>query len=89
MQQREMRQVAVIGTGTIGASWAVYFLSRGLRVTTSDPAPEAEARLRRFVSRTGFRRRYGARRPISWPLGSPASRISLPRSAKDRDCAAL
>jgi carnitine 3-dehydrogenase len=49
MQQREVRHVAVIGTGTIGASWAAFFLSRGLRVSASDPAPEAEARLRQFV----------------------------------------
>ena len=49
MQQREVRHVAVIGTGTIGASWAAFFLSRGLRVTASDPAPEAEALLRRFI----------------------------------------
>ena len=49
MSQRRVRHVAVIGTGTIGASWAAYFLSRGLRVTASDPAPQAEARLRHFI----------------------------------------
>lgn len=42
-------RVAVIGTGTIGASWAAYFLARGLEVAASDPAPGAEAFLRRFV----------------------------------------
>ena len=41
--------VAVLGTGTIGASWAAYFLSRGLSVTASDPAPHAEGFLRHFV----------------------------------------
>ncbi len=41
--------VAVLGTGTIGASWAAFFLSRGLSVSASDPAPHAEAFLRRFV----------------------------------------
>jgi 3-hydroxyacyl-CoA dehydrogenase len=49
MQQRDIRRVAVIGTGTIGASWAAYFLARGLEVTASDPAPQAETTLRRFV----------------------------------------
>jgi 3-hydroxyacyl-CoA dehydrogenase len=49
MSQPAVRHVAVIGTGTIGASWAAYFLSRGLRVSASDPAPQAEARLRQFV----------------------------------------
>ena len=38
-----VRRVAVIGAGTIGASWAAYFLSRGLSVTASDPAPNGEA----------------------------------------------
>jgi carnitine 3-dehydrogenase len=46
----EIRHVAVIGTGTIGASWAAFFLSRGLVVAASDPAPAAEGFLRRFVA---------------------------------------
>ncbi len=41
--------VAVLGTGTIGASWAAYFLARGLSVAASDPAPHAEEFLHRFV----------------------------------------
>ncbi|HXZ00368.1 MAG TPA: 3-hydroxyacyl-CoA dehydrogenase NAD-binding domain-containing protein [Stellaceae bacterium] len=45
-----VNKVAVIGAGTIGASWAAYFLSRGLEVTASDPAPGAEASARDFVS---------------------------------------
>ena len=44
-----IRHVAVLGTGTIGASWAAYFLSRGLSVAASDPAPHAEGFLRHFV----------------------------------------
>ncbi len=43
-------RVAVLGTGTIGASWAAYFLSRGLSVAASDPAPHAEGFLRHFVA---------------------------------------
>ena len=49
MQQSSIRRVAVVGTGTIGMSWAATFLSRGLEVTASDPAPAAEARLRHFI----------------------------------------
>ncbi len=44
-----IKQVAVVGAGTIGASWAAYFLSRGLAVTASDPAPGAEAFAREMV----------------------------------------
>jgi carnitine 3-dehydrogenase len=49
MQQSGIRRVAVVGTGTIGMSWAATFLARGLDVAASDPAPEAEARLRHFI----------------------------------------
>src|SRR5215468_73033 len=43
-------RVAVIGTGTIGASWTAVFLARGLTVSASDPAPGAETFLREFVA---------------------------------------
>ncbi len=44
-----VKHVAVIGAGTIGASWAAYFLSRGMSVTASDPAPKGEAFVRDYV----------------------------------------
>ena len=44
-----IRHVAVLGAGTIGASWAAFFLARGLSVAASDPAPHGEDFLRRFV----------------------------------------
>jgi len=50
MMNKEIRRVAAIGTGTIGASWAAVFLARGLDVAASDPAPGAEAFLRGFVA---------------------------------------
>ena len=45
----EVGDIALLGTGTIGASWATYFLARGLSVTAWDPAPDADARLRAFI----------------------------------------
>ena len=42
--------VAVIGTGAIGASWATCFLARGLDVRAWDPAPGAEARMRSQIA---------------------------------------
>jgi 3-hydroxyacyl-CoA dehydrogenase len=45
-----VKKVAVVGAGTIGASWAAYFLSRGLEVTASDPAPEGEAFARSYIA---------------------------------------
>ena len=41
--------VSVIGAGTIGASWAAYFLARGFSVGAYDPAPNGEAFARRFI----------------------------------------
>lgn len=49
MQQRSIRRVAVVGTGTIGASWTANLLARGLEVRATDPAPDGETRLRQFV----------------------------------------
>ena len=38
-----IRRVAIVGAGTIGASWAALFLAHGLEVVVSDPSPHAEA----------------------------------------------
>lgn len=43
-------RVAVVGAGTIGASWAALFLAKGLEVTVTDVRPDAEEPLRRFVA---------------------------------------
>jgi carnitine 3-dehydrogenase len=43
------KRIAVIGAGTIGASWAAYFLARGFEVAASDPSPNGEAFARRFI----------------------------------------
>ena len=45
-----IRRIAIVGTGVIGASWAALFLARGLQVVATDPAPNAEKRLRDFVA---------------------------------------
>jgi carnitine 3-dehydrogenase len=45
----QVQRVACVGAGTIGAGWAAYFLARGMDVTATDPGPDAEKKLRRFV----------------------------------------
>lgn len=42
--------VGVIGTGVIGLSWILFFLSRGIRVIVSDPAPGAQDRLATYLA---------------------------------------
>ncbi|MBV8473997.1 MAG: 3-hydroxyacyl-CoA dehydrogenase, partial [Hyphomicrobiales bacterium] len=46
---KEIRKLAIVGTGSIGASWAAQYLARGFTVVATDPAPNAELNLRRFV----------------------------------------
>src|ERR1700750_2513902 len=48
-KNKQIRNVAIVGTGVIGASWAALYLARGLNVTATDPAPNAEANLRRYI----------------------------------------
>jgi carnitine 3-dehydrogenase len=45
-----LQRIAIVGTGTIGASWATHYLARGFDVTATDPAPGAEAALRSYVA---------------------------------------
>lgn len=45
----EVKNIVIVGTGVIGASWAAYYLSRGFDVIATDPAPNAEANLRKYV----------------------------------------
>ncbi len=46
---KQIKNVAIVGTGVIGASWAALYLARGLSVTATDPAPNAEVNLRKYV----------------------------------------
>lgn len=46
---KQIRRVATVGTGAIGSSWTALFLARGFDVMATDPAPNAESSLRRYV----------------------------------------
>src|SRR6202795_1296912 len=48
-KQKQIRNVAIVGTGVIGASWAALYLAHGLNVIVTDPAPNAEENLRKFI----------------------------------------
>jgi carnitine 3-dehydrogenase len=45
----QIRNVAIVGTGLIGASWAAQYLARGFDVIATDPGLNAEADLRKRV----------------------------------------
>src|SRR5215813_11311333 len=46
---KPVRRIAIVGTGVIGASWAAQYLARGFDVVATDPAPNAEENLRKYV----------------------------------------
>lgn len=46
---KPVQRIAIVGTGVIGASWAAEFLARGIDVIATDPAPNAEANLRKYI----------------------------------------
>ena len=46
---KPVRRIAIVGTGVIGASWAAEFLARGFDVIATDPAPNAEVNLRKYI----------------------------------------
>lgn len=46
----DIKTVAIVGTGVIGAGWAARFLARGLDVVATDPGPEAEQKLRDAIN---------------------------------------
>src|SRR6202030_3463371 len=46
---KPIRRIAIVGAGDIGASWAAEYLARGFDVITTDPGPNAEANLRKYI----------------------------------------
>jgi 3-hydroxyacyl-CoA dehydrogenase len=46
---KPVRRIAIVGIGVIGASWAAEFLAHGFDVVATDPAPNAEQNLRKYV----------------------------------------
>ena len=46
---KQVRHIAIIGTGVIGASWAAQYLARGFDVIATNPDPNAESRLRKDI----------------------------------------
>jgi 3-hydroxyacyl-CoA dehydrogenase len=81
---KPIRRTAIIGTGVIGASWAALFLAKGLDVTATDIAPDAETALRRFVKAA-----WPALERLGLAPGASQSRLSftadLPAAVRGAD----
>src|SRR5882672_6432711 len=74
---KPIRRVAIVGTGVIGASWAAQYLARGLDVIATDPAPNAEANLRRVVDEA-----WPALTEIGLSKGASRDRLSFTTELK-------
>jgi 3-hydroxyacyl-CoA dehydrogenase len=70
--EKPIRRIAVVGTGVIGASWAAQYLARGLDVVATDPAPNAEANLRKYVDEA-----WGQLEEIGLSPGATRDRLSF------------
>ena len=46
---KPIKCIAIVGTGVIGASWAANYLARGFDVVATDPAPNAEGNLGKYI----------------------------------------
>jgi len=88
-----IRRVAVIGAGTIGASWTALFLSRGLEVAVYDPSPGAPDLIRRTIAAAWpVLQRLGAKadaNPDNWrfhtdPVAAVAAAQFVQKNAPER-----
>jgi 3-hydroxyacyl-CoA dehydrogenase len=74
---KPIQRVAIVGTGVIGASWAAQYLARGLDVVATDPAPNAEANLRKYVDEA-----WGQLASIGLSPGASRDRLSFTKDMK-------
>jgi 3-hydroxyacyl-CoA dehydrogenase len=75
--EKPIRNIAVVGTGVIGASWAAQYLARGLDVVATDPAPNAEAGLRKYVDEA-----WGQLEEIGLSPGASRDRLTFTNDTK-------
>jgi len=75
---KPIRRIAIVGTGVIGASWAAQYLARGLDVVATDPAPNAEENLRKYVDDA-----WEQLTAIGLSPGASRNRLSFTTNMKD------
>jgi 3-hydroxyacyl-CoA dehydrogenase len=75
---KPIRRIAIVGTGVIGASWAALYMARGFDVIATDPAPNAEANLRKYVDEA-----WPALTDIGLSPGASRDRLSFTTNMKE------
>src|SRR5882757_6421299 len=75
---KPIHRIAIVGTGVIGASWAAQYLARGFDVVATDPAPNADANLRKYVDEA-----WGELDAIGLSPGASRDRLSFTSDMKE------
>jgi 3-hydroxyacyl-CoA dehydrogenase len=75
---KPIRRIAIVGTGVIGASWAAQYLARGFDVIATDPAPNAETSLRKYIDEA-----WPALTEIGLSPGASRDRLSFTTNMKE------
>ena len=76
-KNKQIRNIAIVGTGVIGASWAAYYLAHGFDVVATDPAPNAETNLRKYVDEA-----WGLLTSVGLAPGASRDRLSFTTDMK-------
>src|SRR5258706_9469785 len=74
---KPIHRIAIVGTGDIGASWAAKHLPRGFDVVATDPAPNAEINLRKYVDEA-----WGQLEAIGLSPGAARDRLAFTSDMK-------
>jgi hypothetical protein len=69
---KPIRRIAIVGTGVIGASWATHYLARGFDVVATDPGPNAEENLYKYVEQA-----WGQAKNLGLTPGASRDRLSF------------
>lgn len=75
---KPIKRIGIVGAGVIGASWAAQYLARGFDVIATDPAPNAEANLRKYVADA-----WKSLEAIGLSPGASPERLSFTLSMKE------
>src|SRR5213078_3868023 len=75
---KTIHRIAIVGTGVIGASWAAQYLARDFDVIATDPAPNAEANLRKYIDEA-----WPALTDIGLSPGASRDRLSFTTNMKE------
>jgi len=75
---KSIKRIAIVGTGVIGASWAAEYLARGFDVVATDPGPNAEANLRKYIDEA-----WNDLTKIGLSKGASRDRLTFTKDSKE------